>query len=125
MLLMKRKSTYMIKSKACHETSQTFQAFPSFLSPAPAFLFLLSKTPLFALCSTEYRARARCFADHVTKRNVRVLSIVPKIPEISVGIQMERFVSVSSDRNIRDHSTPVPFMTNRYFALIREFGQRI
>ena len=26
-----------------------------------------------------------------------------KIPEISVGIQMERFVSVSSDRNIRDH----------------------
>ena len=32
-----------------------------------------------------------------------VLSIVPKIPEISVGIQMERSVSVSSDRNIRDH----------------------
>ena len=32
-----------------------------------------------------------------------VLSIMPKIPEISVGIQMERFVSVSSDRNIRDH----------------------
>ena len=32
-----------------------------------------------------------------------VLSILPKIPEISVGIQMERFVSVSSDRNIRDH----------------------
>ena len=30
-------------------------------------------------------------------------SIMPKIPEISVGIQMERFVSVSSDRNIRDH----------------------
>ena len=25
--------------------------------------------------------------------------IMPKIPEISVGIQMERFVSVSSDRN--------------------------
>ena len=36
-------------------------------------------------------------------RNYRVLSIMPKIPEISVGIQMERFVSVSSDRNIRDH----------------------
>ena len=30
-------------------------------------------------------------------------SIMPKIPEISVGIQMESFVSVSSDRNIRDH----------------------
>ena len=27
----------------------------------------------------------------------------PKIPEISVGIQMERFASVSPDRNIRDH----------------------
>ena len=25
------------------------------------------------------------------------------IPEILVGIQMEKFVSVSSDRNIRDH----------------------
>ena len=34
---------------------------------------------------------------------VGVLSIMPKIPEISVGIQMERSVSVSSDRNIRDH----------------------
>ena len=34
---------------------------------------------------------------------LRVLSIMPKIPEISVGIQMERSVSVSSDRNIRDH----------------------
>ena len=33
-----------------------------------------------------------------------VLSIMPKIPEISVGNQMERPVSVSSDRNIRDHS---------------------
>ena len=32
-----------------------------------------------------------------------VLSIMPKIPEISVRMQMERFVSVSSDRNIRDH----------------------
>ena len=32
-----------------------------------------------------------------------VLSIMPKIPVISVGIQMEKFVSVSSDRNIRDH----------------------
>ena len=34
---------------------------------------------------------------------LRVLSIMPKIPEISVRIQMERSVSVSSDRNIRDH----------------------
>ena len=33
----------------------------------------------------------------------RVLSIMPKIPKISVGIQMERSVSVPSDRNIRDH----------------------
>ena len=32
-----------------------------------------------------------------------VLPIMPKIPEISVGIQMVKFVSVSSDRNIRDH----------------------
>ena len=28
---------------------------------------------------------------------------MPKIPEISVGIQMEKSVSVSSGRNIRDH----------------------
>ena len=34
----------------------------------------------------------------------RVLSIMPKIPEISVGIQMERSVSVSSDRNIENTS---------------------
>ena len=38
-----------------------------------------------------------------TDLELRVLSIMPKIPEISVGIQMERSVSVSSDRNIRDH----------------------
>ena len=30
-------------------------------------------------------------------------SILPKILKVSVGIQMERSVSVSSDRNIRDH----------------------
>ena len=35
----------------------------------------------------------------------RVLSIMPKIPESSVGIQIERSVSVSSDRNIRRWST--------------------
>ena len=28
---------------------------------------------------------------------------MPKIPEIFDGIQMEKSVSVSSDRNIRDH----------------------
>ena len=32
-----------------------------------------------------------------------MLSIMPKIPEISDGIQLERFVSVSSDKNIWDH----------------------
>jgi len=31
------------------------------------------------------------------------VSIAPKIPEISVGIQTEKSVSVSSDWNIRDH----------------------
>ena len=30
-----------------------------------------------------------------------MLSIMPQIPDISVGNQMDRFVSVSSDRNIR------------------------
>ena len=69
----------------------------------------------------------------------RVLSIMPKITEISVGIQMERYVSVFSDRNIRDHlwrcphisvrtfrpKFAVPFMTNQFFALIWEFGKRI
>ena len=68
-----------------------------------------------------------------------MLSIMPKIPEISVEIQMERSVSVSSERNIRDHlrrwSTffgwnnltkfAVPFLTNRFFALIREYGKAI
>ena len=34
---------------------------------------------------------------------LRVLSIMPKISETSLGIQMEKSVSVSSDRNIRDH----------------------
>ena len=34
-------------------------------------------------------------------RKAGVLSIVPKIPEISVGIQMGRSVSVSSDQNIQ------------------------
>ena len=65
--------------------------------------------------------------------NSGALSIVPKIPEISIGIQMERSVSVSSDRNIRDHlwgwspyfgrNIPTEFrrsiLTNRFFAPIR------
>ena len=34
----------------------------------------------------------------------RVPSIMPRIGEISVGTQMERSVSVSSDRNTRDHT---------------------
>ena len=62
---------------------------------------------------------------------------MPKIPEISVGIQMERFISVSFDWNIASGGGPhisvrifqlkfaVPFMTNRFFALIWEFGKRI
>ena len=66
-----------------------------------------------------------------------VLSIMPKIPEISVGIQMEKLVSVSSNRNIRGHlrrwstffggniPTEIPFLTKRFFALIREFGKMI
>ena len=64
---------------------------------------------------------------------------MPQIPEISVANQMERFVSVSSDRNIRDHlwrwstyfGRNIPteirrsILTNRFFALIREFGKII
>ena len=62
-------------------------------------------------------------------------AFMPKIPEISVGNQMERSVSVSSDRNIRDHlwrwstyfgwNIPTEILTNRFFALIREFGKGI
>ena len=62
---------------------------------------------------------------------------MPKIPEISVGIQMERSVSVSSDRNIRDYlwrwstyfgwNIPTEIhrsiFENRFFALIWEFGR--
>ena len=43
------------------------------------------------------------FINRITKHNPRVLSIMPKILGISVEIQMERSVSVSSDRNIWDH----------------------
>ena len=72
-------------------------------------------------------------------RNPWVLSIMPNIPEIVVGIQMERSVSVSSDRNIRDHfwrwstyfGRNIPtkiyryIFHNRFFASIREFGKGI
>ena len=65
-----------------------------------------------------------------------MLSIMPKIPEISVGIQMERSVSVLPTGIFRITSGggplflvgifrskfAVPFFTNRFFALIREFG---
>ena len=65
-----------------------------------------------------------------------VLSIMPKIPEISVGIQMKRLfqflptgifgitsgggplISVAIFRS----KFAVPFLTNRFFVLIREFG---
>ena len=36
---------------------------------------------------------------------------MPKIPEISVEIQMERSVSVSSDRTNRDHLTGGPLIS--------------
>ena len=45
----------------------------------------------------------RNIRDHLWSWSSWALSIMPKIPEISVGIQIERFVSVSSDRNIWDH----------------------
>ena len=58
--------------------------------------------------------------------------IMLKVQEILVGIQMERFVSVSSDQNIRDHlwsgsltsvgkfrqKFAVSLLTKRFFALI-------
>ena len=50
----------------------------------------------------------------ILSRESTVLSIMPKIPEIEVGIQMERPVSVSSDRNIRDHSRGGPPISVEY-----------
>ena len=47
---------------------------------------------------------------------LRTLAIMPKIPEISVGIQMERFVSVSSDRNISGSPLEVVFMGAFHYA---------
>ena len=54
----------------------------------------------------KYRAPAFYGFGRGGERNsLRVLAIIimPKIPDISVEIQMEGFVSVSSDRNTRDH----------------------
>jgi len=61
---------------------------------------------------------------------------MPKITEILVKIQVERSVSVSSNGKIQDRlcgplilvgtfrpKFAVPFVANRFFALIREFGQ--
>ena len=65
---------------------------------------------------------------------------MPKISEISVGIQMERSVSVSSDREYSGSTSKggpltsvgifrpkfaVPFLTKRFFALIGESGKGI
>jgi len=68
-----------------------------------------------------------------------VFSITAKIPEISVGIQMDKSVSVSSDWNIRDHlwrwstyfGRNIPIEIRRstfdklvwFFALIRGSGK--
>ena len=59
-----------------------------------------------------------------------MLSIMPKIPEISVGIHIERSVSGFSDRNIRDQlwrwstyfgwNMPMSFHFRRVFALISD-----
>ena len=66
-----------------------------------------------------------------------MLSIMPKIPGISDGIYMERSVSVSSNWNITSGGGPlilvgifrlklaVPFLTNQFFAVMREFGNGI
>ena len=87
-------------------------------------------------CVRLSRQLALLDANYEIFNKSRVLSIMPNIPEISVGIQMERSVSVSSDRNIRDHlwrwstyfgwNIPIEIrrsiLANRFFALIREFG---
>lgn len=62
---------------------------------------------------------------------LRVLSIMPKIPKISVGNEMERFVSIRSDYNILENllmsstligSTTsylsILILTNRFVALL-------
>ena len=71
------------------------------------------------------------------EKSLRVLSIMQKIPEISVRIQMEglfRFLpngifGITSGGGplisvgIFQLKFAVPFLTNRFFALIREFGK--
>jgi len=74
----------------------------------------------------------------VTEGNLCVLSIMPKIAEILVKIQMERSVLVSSNGKIQDRlcgplilvgifrpKYAVPFLANRFFALIRELGKGV
>ena len=64
-----------------------------------------------------------------------MLSIMPKIPEISVGIPFRSLLTgifgITSGGGphilvgIFRPKFAVPFLTNRFFALIREFGERI
>ena len=56
-----------------------------------------------ALTTTRTADTVAVSKDKVSFWILWVLSIMPKIPEISVGIQMEKSFSVYSDRNIRDH----------------------
>ena len=73
------------------------------------------------------------------QKSSRVFSIMPKIPEVSVGIQMEgpfQFLPTGIF-GITSRGGPhisvgifrpkfaVPFLTNRFFALIREIGKGI
>ena len=106
------------------------------------FKCVLSKLSVIfplALRKENYRnmdkTHAKLFLKFTSK--LGVLSIMPKIPEISVGIQMERSVSDSSDRNIRDHlwrwstyfgwNIPIEIcrsiLTNQFFTLFRKFGK--
>ena len=99
----------------------------------------LSFTFPLALRKENYRnidkTHAKLFLNFTCK--LGVLSLTPKVLEISVGIQMERSVSVSSDRNNRDHlwrwSTYFGWniaieicrsiLTNPFFTLFRKFGK--
>ena len=61
----------------------------------------------------------------------RVFSVVRNIPEFSVGIQMKRSVSVSFDRNIRDHlwrwyapsSSPTFCLLHRMQKIVKFYSQ--
>ena len=67
----------------------------------------INNTSLSVLVSSTFSSFTQVSVSYIqeliAKSKPRVLSIMTKIPEISIGIQMERSVSVSSDRNIRDH----------------------